>query len=161
EPSTLVLAGIAGTIFVAFGVVKWRAKPIGAVGWWPCSVAIGLVLTGAPSTRAGSIRLTTEVVARVGSGIQADPASPRVAALDPAARSFQRGDWETCLQQLGQAIPTLPPAQALFAKLAFQNNQPALIHPALERAIAENPEHPEVFILFGNLAVLEGRLTDA
>jgi hypothetical protein len=32
---------------------------------------------------------------------------------------------------------------------------------ALERAVAEDGEHPEVFILFGNLALMEGRLADA
>ncbi len=35
------------------------------------------------------------------------------------------------------------------------------IRPALEAAIGEDPEHPEVFVLFGNLALGEGRVTDA
>ena len=48
-----------------------------------------------------------------------------------------------------------------FAKLAFLSNQAALVRPALERAVAEDAGHPEVFILFGNLALAEGRLTDA
>jgi tetratricopeptide (TPR) repeat protein len=55
----------------------------------------------------------------------------------------------------------MPPAHALFAKLAFQNNQASLIRPALEQAIAEDPQHPEVFLLLGDLALIEGRLTDA
>ena len=43
----------------------------------------------------------------------------------------------------------------------FFRNEGALIRPALESAIGEDPEHPEVFILFGNLALAEGRVTDA
>ena len=53
------------------------------------------------------------------------------------------------------------PPHALFAKLAFLANNGPLIRPALEKAIAEDPEHPEVFILFGNLALAESRATDA
>ena len=49
----------------------------------------------------------------------------------------------------------------MFAKLAFLGNQAALIRPALERAIVQAPDHPEVYILFGNLALLENRATDA
>jgi hypothetical protein len=59
------------------------------------------------------------------------------------------------------AHPELPPPHALFAKLAFQNNQAALVRPALEQGSAEDSEHPEVFLLFGELALREGRLTDA
>jgi tetratricopeptide (TPR) repeat protein len=84
--------------------------------------------------------------------------------LEQATRNFERGDFDACLKQLGQAVkahPELPPPRALFARLAFQNNQTSLIRPALEQAIAEDPEHPDVFILFGNLALLEGRPTDA
>ena len=40
-------------------------------------------------------------------------------------------------------------------------NQGPLIRPALESAIGEDPEHPEIFILFGNLALAERRVTDA
>ena len=61
----------------------------------------------------------------------------------------------------GQRHPDLLPPHALFAKLAFLGNQGALIRPALERAVVEDGGHPEVFILFGNLALAEGRLTDA
>ncbi len=84
--------------------------------------------------------------------------------LDQAVESFKRGELDACLKQLVQAVkadPELPPAHALFAKLAFQNNQASLIRPALERAVVEGPEHPEVFILFGDVAMLEGRPTDA
>ncbi len=56
--------------------------------------------------------------------------------------------------------PELPPPHALLAKLAILANQGGMIRPALERAVAEDGEHPEVYILFGNLALMEGRLTD-
>jgi tetratricopeptide (TPR) repeat protein len=49
----------------------------------------------------------------------------------------------------------------LLAKLAFLSNQTGLIRPSLERAVLEDPEHPEVYLLFANLALLENRATDA
>jgi hypothetical protein len=47
-----------------------------------------------------------------------------------------------------------------LAKLGFLSNQQAIVRAALERAVLEDAEHPEVYILFGNLALVEGRLTD-
>jgi tetratricopeptide (TPR) repeat protein len=137
---------------------SWRPE------FWACWLAIGAALAGAPRAQAGSILLTLEWLEEYGSATGMGDSSQGFVELDPAAQSFKRGDFETCLKQLGQVVkahPELPPAQVLLAKLAFQNNQTALIRPALERASAEDPAHPEVYILFGNLALLEGRTTDA
>jgi tetratricopeptide (TPR) repeat protein len=128
------------------------------------AIGIGLALSGAPSAHAGSVRLTAEWPQASGGAAGAPDASPIVVELDRAAESFKRGELDACLQQLGRAVetqPELPPAHALLAKLAFQYNQASLIRPALERAVVEGPDHPEVFILFGDVALLEGRLTDA
>ena len=120
------------------------------------------VLIGATSSvRAGSIPVSAEWLEKGG---PATDSARELGELDQATRSFQARDFDTCLKQLGQMVkahPELPPPHALFAKLAFQNNQAALLRPALERASAEDPEHPEVFLLFGELALREGRLTDA
>jgi tetratricopeptide (TPR) repeat protein len=81
-----------------------------------------------------------------------------------AIASYEKSDFDACLEQFGKAVkahPELPPAHALFAALAIERGQAAAVRPALERAISEDPSHPEVFLLFGNLALLEGRLTDA
>jgi Tfp pilus assembly protein PilF len=133
------------------------------VSWASCVAALA-ILASAPTARAGSIVLTAEWLETWGSASPADAVSPGINQLDQAAGSFERGDLEACLKQLGQAVrahPELPPAHALFARLAFQKNQASLIRPALERATTEDPQYPEVFLLFGELALLEGRLTDA
>jgi tetratricopeptide (TPR) repeat protein len=122
-------------------------------------VAIGVVLAGITAAWAGPVIVSRP--AQPGSAIEIDRS---IEDVNQAARSFEHRDFDACLQQLGKAIkahPELPPAHALFAKFAFLSNQGALIRPALERAIAEDPEHPEVFILFGNLALAESRVTDA
>jgi tetratricopeptide (TPR) repeat protein len=88
----------------------------------------------------------------------------RMAEVERAVKAFERGEVDACLKQLEQAVkahPELPPAQALFARLAFQGKQTGLIRPALERAAVQAPDHPDVYLLCANLALLEGRLTDA
>jgi len=124
-------------------------------------VAIGIALAGATSVRAGPVTLTGS-----GSGpiVEIDDASRSIFEVKEAIKSFEKRDFDACLKQLAQARkahPELPPPHALFAKLAFLSNQGALIRPALESAFGEDPDHPEVFILFGNLALAEGRVTDA
>ena len=97
-------------------------------------------------------------------GVELDPSSRAIADVELAIKSFEKHDFERCIQQLVKARaahPELPPPHALFAKLSFLANQGALIRPALERAVAEDGKHPEVYVLFGNLALVEGRLTDA
>ena len=96
--------------------------------------------------------------------VELDDLSRSIFEVKEAIKSFEKRDFDACLKQLAQARkahPELAPPHALFAKLAFLSNQGPLIRPALEKAIAEDPEHPEVFILFGNLALAESRATDA
>ena len=129
-----------------------------------CALFVAALMGTTSSVRAGSILLTAEWLEKSGSAAGEGDASRGLGDLESAARSFERGDFEACLKQFGQVVkahPELPPPHLLFAKLAFQNHQAALIHPALERATGEDPAHPEVFLLFGDLALREGRLTDA
>jgi tetratricopeptide (TPR) repeat protein len=121
-------------------------------------------LAGAPRAQAGSILLTPELLEQLRSATGEGDSARGPGELEQAARSFQGGDFETCLKQLGQAVrahPELPPAHALFAELASRNDQVALIRPALERASGEDPAHPAVSLLFGDLAAREGRWSDA
>jgi hypothetical protein len=168
EPSTLVLAGIACTLLAAVGVVRTRMRKAGVVGRLACWAwaAVLLALAGAAPARAGSVLLTAEWLEKHASAPQGDRTtpSPGPGDLDQAARSFQAGDFDTCLKQLGQAVhahPELPPPHALFATMALRADRVSLARLALERAVAEDPAHPEVFILFGDLALREARLTDA
>jgi hypothetical protein len=160
EPSALVLAGIACTILAACHNLKRRTKPTGAV----CCVALAVALAGTPRAQAGSVLLTLESLEKLRTATGMGDSSQGLGQLDQGAQSFQRVNFEACLKRLGQVVkahPELPPAQVLFAEPAFQNNESARIRPALERASAETPARPDVYIQFGNLALLEGRPTDA
>jgi tetratricopeptide (TPR) repeat protein len=134
--------------------VSWRA--IGG------RLAIGLVATAVGWAHAGSVTVSSGADQPTRAADLGD--LPRsVAEVDQALKSFQKREFDASLQYLGKAVkahPELPPPHALLAKLAFLANQVGMIRPALERAVAEDGQHPEVYILFGNLALVEGRLTD-
>ena len=69
------------------------------------------------------------------------------------SRASKARDFDACLDQLKKAVkahPELVPPHALFAKLAFLGNQVVLIRPALERSVREAPDHPEIYVLFGD-----------
>ena len=127
--------------------------------------SIAILLTAALATaRAGPLTLGSAQLLTPTQGVELDAASQTYADIRQAINSFEKRDFDQCIQQLSRAHkahPELPPPHALLAKLAFMNNRINLIRPALERAVAEDAEHPEVFILFGNLALVENRLTDA
>jgi tetratricopeptide (TPR) repeat protein len=125
-------------------------------------LAIGIVAAAMDRAGADPVTVSTGVAQPTGAADLGD--LPRtVAEVGEAVKSFEKRDFEKCLQQLGKAVkahPELPPPHALLAKLAFLTNQTGMIRTALEQAVAEDGQHPEVYILFGNLALMEGRLTD-
>ncbi len=139
---------------------RWTRRTVA----WTCWLAAVAALAAAPTARAGSVLQTLEWLEKNGVRGEGGASAEPPVALDQATKSFQAGDFETCLKQLSHAVraqPELPPAHALFAELASQNDQVALMRPALERAFGEDPAHPRVFVLFGDLALREGRWTDA
>ena len=126
-------------------------------------VALGLALAGVTSAWAGPVGVTGRLQQPT-SAADLGEVAKSIADVEQAMKSFEKRDFDTCVQLLVKAVkahPELAPPHALLAKLAFLSNQGAMIRPALERAVAEDAEHPEVYILFGNLALVEGRLTDA
>ncbi|CAN5703401.1 hypothetical protein BH23PLA1_BH23PLA1_11040 [soil metagenome] len=87
-----------------------------------------------------------------------------VAELDQAYQSFRQGHFDQALKQLEAAAastPGLPPAKAMLATLFFSVNQVPQGRGLLEQAAAEAPDHPEIYVLFGKLALAENRFTDA
>ena len=126
--------------------------------------AVAITLAAASAAQAGTIPQWPSNGVSPGFGAEVDELSKSIVEVNEAIKSFQKRDLDTCLQQLTKAVkahPELPPAHALLAKLALMSNQIALVRPALETAVAQAPDHPEIYILFGNLALLENRATDA
>lgn len=77
---------------------------------------------------------------------------------------FRNGDFEGARQLLDQAKknhPELPPSGVMLAGLFFRANQRALGRAALEGVVISEATDPEPFVLFGDLALSEGRVTDA
>jgi predicted Zn-dependent protease len=100
----------------------------------------------------------------VAEAVELETAARSLEQVKQAVKRFEKRDFDGCMALLGEARkahPELAPADTLFAKLAFLSNQGPLIRPALERAVAADPDHPETYILFGNLALAESRLTDS
>jgi tetratricopeptide (TPR) repeat protein len=81
-----------------------------------------------------------------------------------AIRRFNTRDFDGALKLLDQAVskdPDLPPARILMAELFAQSKQSAAVRESLERAAIEKPSDPEAFILLGDMARSEGRITEA
>jgi Tfp pilus assembly protein PilF len=84
--------------------------------------------------------------------------------IDQAIERFKKRDYDQCLTLLKSASASHPdqlPPQLLFAKICLLFDQPAMGRAALEQAVVENPELPDVYLVFGRLAVHDNRLTDA
>jgi tetratricopeptide (TPR) repeat protein len=84
--------------------------------------------------------------------------------LHKAIESFQKGDYEQALKFLQAAAKKredLIPPRLILAKLFLLHNQIKQGRDVLEQAAVESPEHPEIYLIFGRLALQEGRLTDA
>ena len=76
----------------------------------------------------------------------------RKGAFDDAARLFAKA---------AETHPELPPAQIIMFQLFVAANQAGMARMSLERAVMQNPEDPESFVILGNLALQERRMTDA
>ena len=154
------------------GIRRWAARPDAGPASrprgtiWRTIVWVApllLLATSGARAPAGPVDISS---ARTNgpTGFQFDENARSIAEIEQAIKSFQKRDFDLCLKQLAAAqkpTPSFRRRRQLFAKLAFLFNQGTLIRPALERAFADDGEHPEVFILFGNLALAEARVTDA
>lgn len=87
--------------------------------------------------------------------------------FDPAQDAidlFRQGDLQasrTQLQELEQQQPQLAPADVMYAKLAIALGRLDVGRAALEQAVIDDPDDPEAYIILGNLAFREQRLTYA
>jgi tetratricopeptide (TPR) repeat protein len=97
-----------------------------------------------------------------------DPAfdGPGMEELTAALDALKAGNGDKTLEQLKAANDknkSLPPARVLLARLLFAAKQNDPARQQLETAAADEKdrESPDLYLVFGNLALAEGRLTDA
>jgi tetratricopeptide (TPR) repeat protein len=92
------------------------------------------------------------------------PGEPGEKDLEAAAAKAREGrlsDALSLIKEKAAKHPEWPPAQVILARLLFQINQVVPARRALEQAAIEAPDHPEVYLTFGGLALAEGRVSDA
>jgi Tfp pilus assembly protein PilF len=94
----------------------------------------------------------------------AKPAKTADQELEEITAKVRAGRIDEALGSLKEKAakhPEWSPVQLILARLLFAANQAAPGRRALEQAAVEAPDHPEVYLTFGSLAINEGRLSDA
>ena len=94
----------------------------------------------------------------------AKPADSAEKELEPAVSKIREGRFDEALGLIKEKAakhPEWPPSQLILARLLFRANQGVPGRRALEQAAAFAPDHPEVYLTLGDLALGEGRLSDA
>jgi len=84
--------------------------------------------------------------------------------LRDAEKRFLNQDFDGAYRALVEARrqdPTLPPAQVMMAGMFSQINAPGGVRLYLERAAKEEPNDPEAFVIMGEIAIGERRVTEA
>ncbi|MFO0850425.1 MAG: tetratricopeptide repeat protein [Gemmataceae bacterium] len=103
------------------------------------------------------------LLAAAGRGQPPAPA-PAVSPEEEKARKlFAEGKTDDALKELAAAVranPALPPARLQLAGLFLQAGNAPAARANLELAAADDPKHPEVYLLNASLAFGERRLTD-
>jgi len=93
-----------------------------------------------------------------------EPSNPRYEKVTAAMARFFSGDVSGARAQLNLAKksnPELPPGGVMLSKLYFSVNQQASARAELERAVVEDSNDPEAFLLFADVAWQERRYTEA
>ncbi|MGL4419603.1 MAG: tetratricopeptide repeat protein [Gemmataceae bacterium] len=123
-----------------------------------------------------SLSVSTSVLLGSGVGVgvfgQTPPPPAPAGVAKPAALSadetkarelLQQGKIEEAVEALrkaGKSNPNLPPPRVYIADLLIQAQQGQAARNSLERAAIEDPDHPQVYLLNGSIALGEGRVTD-
>src|SRR5207248_887097 len=85
--------------------------------------------------------------------------------VEKAGEALKKGQVDEALKHLQEAVrknPDLPPARFMLAKMFSQlRDMGAQARATLELAAAEEPEHPIIYLQNADIALKEGRLTDA
>ena len=88
----------------------------------------------------------------------------KYADVDKAIEVIQTGDIDaarTLLTKAKEKNPALPPARVLMGQLLLIAGQGPAARLEFERAVIDTPADPEAYLIFGEAAVRELRVTDA
>ena len=99
----------------------------------------------------------------VNSSPDASGATGSQQAIAAAHQAFVQRDIAKCLQLLRLAVaekPNLPPAKLILADMHLRAEQRGAGRGLLEEVALEDPNHPELYRLFGGLAMVENRWTE-
>lgn len=89
---------------------------------------------------------------------------PSQEAVRAARTAFEQKNIKGCIEWLIVAKakrPSLPPPRLVLADMYFQSGNRRAGQALLEQVALENPDHPELYRLFGSLALNDGRWTEA
>ena len=84
--------------------------------------------------------------------------------IKEAIDKFKTRDFDGALKLLQQAVkknPDLPPAEVIMAQLFSQANIPGAVRSYLEKAVVESSNDPEAYVIMGDIALREHRITEA
>lgn len=100
--------------------------------------------------------------AEVAAGATPDQTSryPEIKAAFEKFTKQQFKDAEDQLKTICKGNPELPPAGIILGTWHFNAKQAGFARAAFERAVRDNPEDPEAFVVFGDNAVRQRRFTD-
>lgn len=132
--------------------IRWTLFATFAVGCW---AAIEPSPAAAQAPRFTAKELLADSVAEVG---------PKHAQVDDGITKFTLNDFNGALQHFKNAkamAKEIPPPEVLMAKLSILGRNVQLGRAWLERAVAAAPGDPEPYVVLGDLAITEGRVTDA
>ncbi len=128
-------------------------------------VRCGLIVTSLFLLVAGTTARTT-LAAPAAEDTVAKPAQGEEKnqdLLDALAR-FKNQDFDGAQKLLNEAVgknADLPPALVILANWYLQANQAQAVRVSLERAVMEQPTDPESYVAMSDLALREGRYTEA
>jgi tetratricopeptide (TPR) repeat protein len=92
------------------------------------------------------------------------PSVDDIPEVKDAVARFRERDFDGALKKLEDAVKAnadLPPAQIMMAQLFAQANIPGGVRNALERAVLASKNDPEAYVILGDFALREGRVTEA
>ena len=87
-----------------------------------------------------------------------------LADIQAARAALAEGDIEACHEKLRAAYaksPNLPPPKLMLARMLLAVGQIGRGRAFLEEEAVAHPNHPDVYLLFGRLALADGHATDA